>query len=370
MKNKTLFLSMALIAASICVNANEVTGSCASFIQANDAYSFQEDSVYLINKAAEAITVDGVAESAWAKAFPRVLSKVASENASVIINLDNYPQSEAEGHATYRALWTLNEQGDGGVYMFISIKDNMIRYQNPGYQWENDAIELFFAKDRGESKKQIIIPAMIGTPEPTHPAALDFESGSAKGSQADYAVFGYDAQNWDATLFNWAMKKTTDGWDLEVYMDKDIVTNGNSETNYGLDKMFAGDVNLDIAGENQNSAGLYIRESILAMLGNNNNGWNVSTYYGYFKMVDQPNAVELPKSSDFNAVYSSDRNEIKISSSALVSSVEVYNVAGQVIPSRYSNSTVSLPAMKQGIYVIQAKDHSGNKLGIQKIVVY
>ena len=119
MKIKTLYFSMALLATSTFVNAQD-TGSCASFIQINmDAHSLQADSIYLINKTTADINVNAVAESAWDKALPRVLTKIGRENQSVTYDLANFPQSEAEGYATFKALWN-----DNGVYMFISVKDN------------------------------------------------------------------------------------------------------------------------------------------------------------------------------------------------------------------------------------------------------
>ncbi len=367
MKNKTLFLSMALLTASICANANEITGSCAKYLEANEAYSFQADSIYKINKAPAdvTITVDAVAEKAWEAAFPKVLSKVASENDGVIINLDNYPQSEAEGHATYRALWTEN-----GVYMFISVKDNNVTYQSPAYQWENDGIEFFFAKDRGESFKQIIIPAMVGLTGPGQPVALDFESGSEEGSDPDYNVFGFDPQNWDETTFNWAIKKTAVGFDMEVYMDKDIVTNGNSETHYGKDKLFAAEINYDFAISKQDGNGLYVRQGILALLGNNNNGWRTSDYYGYFKMVDEPNAVNIPKDAKFSANYNATNKELNITSGSSISSVVLYNMAGQVVSTMNNKVNMSVSNLSNGIYMVKAKDQAGNELGVLKVVLY
>ena len=371
MKIKTLYFSLAFFAASMSVNAqngSDPIGHCASYIQTNPAYSLQADSIYKINKTTADITVDAVAEGAWANAFPRVLSKVGQENASVIVNLDNYPQTEAYGHATFKALWT-----DNGVYMYITVKDNEIRYQNPTSPWENDGIEFFFAKKPGDGLKQIIVPAMVGTTDGSqYPAALDFESGSAVGSNPAYQIFGYDANNWDASTFRFAIRKTTVGFDIEVYMDKDIVTNGNSSTNYGLDKMFAGDINYDFAGNTQNSntPPLYVREGILAMLGNNNNGWATSAYYGYFKLVNEVNGINTPKDAKFSAIYNSDNKEIKITSSSLISTVAVYNVSGQVMPSKYNNESVSVSGLKKGVYMVKAQDVTGNCLGVQKVVLY
>jgi len=377
MKNKTLYFSMALLVASVLVNAQTtgggdplVSGSCAGYIQFNDALSLQADSIYLINKTTHEIEIDALPESAWDAAFPRVLSKIAREpNDKInILNLDNYPQTEADGHATFRALWT-----EDGVYMYITVKDNKIRYQNPTYQWENDAIELFFAKARGEGFKQVIIPAMVGTTDDIfYPAPLDFETGSDVGSDPDYKVFGYDFNNWDASVFYWAIRRTTIGYDMEIYLDKDIVTNGNSTTHFGLNKMFAGDVNYDIAGErqNNNTPPLYVRECILSMLGNSNRGYTSSASYGYFKMVDEPSGIHAPKSARFDAIYNNNSKEIRISSTALVSSVVVYSLSGQALPTVYNNASISVSQFSQGIYFIEAKDQAGNNLGVQKVVIY
>jgi hypothetical protein len=374
MKTKTLYFSMALLA-SISVNAQTtgggdplVTGSCAGYIEFNEATSLQADSIYEINRAKAEITVDGVAEAAWNNAFPRVIRKIAREPNDYVnvLNLDNYPQTEAYAHATYRALWT-----DNGVYAFITVKDSKVRYQNPVYQWENDAIELFFAKAPGEGFKQVIIPAMVGTTnELLYPAPLTFESGSANGSNADYKVFGFDNNNWDESTFHWAIKKNADGYDMEIYMDKDIVTNGNSTTHYALNKIFAGDVNLDIAGESQNGDGIYIREVILCMLSNSNHAYATSANYGYFKLVDKPTGVINPKELNFSAFYNNTNKEIEINSSVAVSTVSVYNVAGQIMPTVYSNSKVAATNLKPGAYMVKAMDQEGNNIGIQKIVVY
>lgn len=373
MKIKTLFFSMALLAVSIGVNA-QTEGSCAPYIQVNDFYSLQEDSIYLINKTAATITVDAVAESAWTGAFPRVLSKVGRENATQTVDLGNYPQTEAYGHATLRALWT-----EEGVYMFITVKDEFVRYQNPHAQWENDAIEFFFAKERGAGFKQIIIPAMVGTTNqnlidgvPMFPAPLEYESGSAAGSHPKYLVHGYDPINWDPSLFNWAIKKTAVGFDMEVYLDKDIVTNGNSETHYGLNKMFSGEIAYDVAGQRQNSndPALYVREGILNLLGNSNGGWARSSEYGYFKLVEEHTGIHTPQDAKFDAIYNAASKEINITSGSLISSVIIYNMAGQVMSTVYNNAKVSMSNLNNGIYMVKVKDLSGNDLGVQKVVLY
>lgn len=370
MKTKYFFLSLIFFLGSMAAaNAQEefdftITGSCASYIEWHNSTSLQADSIYSIQKTASEIVIDAVAEEAWNKATAKPIAKIA-HGTGVLVNLSKYPQTEAYQYAVFRALWTAD-----GVYMFISVKDEYPRYQNVGSAWENDAIEFFFAKARGESKKQIIIPCMVGTTDPSSGFdALNFESGSGKGSQPTYTVFGYDNDAWDESLFTWAIKRTTDGWDMEVYMDKDIVTNGNSSTNFGLDKVFAGDINIDVAGLSVNNS-LANREGTLCMLGNDVFEFNTSANYGYFKLVDNVQGIDTPEDVKFNASYNSDSKEIKILSSTLVSSVEVYNVAGQVIPTRFNNSTVSLLSIKQGIYLVKAKDLAGNNLGLQKIVVY
>jgi len=372
MKTKRLLIS-AFLLGTLVLNAQTepdytTTGSCASYIKINRSDYLGEDSIYHIVRTESQITVDAVAEDAWTAAVATPISHLANHPNSVL-DLSKYPQTEAYAYAVYRALWT-----DDGVYMYISVKDEYVRYNDTGWQWENDAIEFFFSKVRGETGKiQIIIPAMVGMTDPAanYPEPRDFESGSAVGSHPDYKVYGYDSENWDESLFFWAIRKTSVGWDMEVYMDKDIVTNGNSETNYGLDKTFAGDINLDIAGLTQTgSPALYVREGVLCLLGNSILEYQNSNYYGTFKLVAAPNAVNAPKTADFNVIYSSMNNEIRITSSASVSSVGVYNVAGQLIPTQYNNATVSLPLIEKGIYMIKAKDQAGNSLGVQKIVVY
>lgn len=371
MKTKKLLFSLFLVGTLVLYAQEEpdftTTGSCASYIKINRSDFLGEDSIYNIVKTGSQITVDGVAEEAWTSAVATPISHLATYPNSVI-NLDNYPQTEAYAYAVFRALWT-----DEGVYMYISVKDEYIRYNDTGWQWENDGIEFYFAKARTEGKIQIIIPAMVGMTDPAmnYPEPRDLETGSAVGSHPDYKVFGYDSEHWDESLFFWAIRKTAVGWDMEVYMDKDIVTNGNSETHYGKDKKFAGDINLDIAGLTQTgSPALYVREGTLCLLGYSNQEYASSNYYGTFKLVETPNAVDVPKSADFNAIYSSKNNEIRITSTVLVSSVEVYNVAGQLIPIRFNDAVVSLPSIDQGVYMLKAKDQAGNNLGVQKIVVY
>lgn len=364
MKIKTLYLSMVLLAASMCVNAQtvETFGTCASYIQYYPANTLQADSIYSINKTNEDITVDAIFEGAWSAAYPRVISKIQQEpgNLYAILNLDIYPQTEDYAHATYRALWTEN-----GVYMYITVKDNMIRYSNPGSAWLNDAIEFYFAKTPGEAHKQLIIPAMVGeTNAALYPPALEYESGFDHGSQEDYTIFGVDVNNWDESTFNWAIRKTAVGFDMEVFMDKDIVTNGNSNTHFGLGKMYAGDISYDIAGNSVE------REGALNMLGNSIRQFNTSVNYGYFKMVEEVNGINTPKVAKFNAIYSSDNKEITITSSSLISSVVVYNMAGQVMSTVNNNTKVSVSNLNKGIYMVKVIDMAGNNIGVQKVVLY
>lgn len=370
MKTKSLFFSLVLLLCYMGANAQEVfdfttTGSCASYIQIHNSDYLGADSMYTIVKTTSPIVVDAVAEGAWDKAVPMPITHLANWAGSAL-DLSTYPQTQAYEYGVYKALWT-----DDGVYMFISVKDQYTRYQNPGAQWENDGIEFYFAKARGQGKIQIIIPAMVGTTNPNYPAALDFESGSAVGSNPDYKVYGYST-DWDESTFKWAIKKTADGWDMEVYMDKDIVTNGNSATNYGSGNSFAGDINLDFAGLklDTNTPPVYIREGSLCLLGNSNQEYANSNNYGRFKMVDVINGVNTPKDAKFNAIYNAESKQIKITSSTLVSSVEVYNVAGQVIPTKFSNATIFVSNLNKGIYFVKAKDLTGNILGTQKVVIY
>lgn len=364
MKFRILYLSIAIFAASMCVNSQtvETFGTCASYIQFYPANSLQADSIYLINKTDEDITVDALAEGAWSAAYPRVISKIQHEpgNLYAILNLDIFPQTEEYGHATFRALWTEN-----GVYMYITVKDNMIRYNNPGSAWMNDAIEFYFAKAPGESLKQIIIPAMVGqTNAALFPPALEYESGFAHGSQEEYTVFGVDKNNWDESTFNWAIRKTAVGFDMEVYLDKDIVTNLNSETHFGLGKMYAGDIAYDIAGNSVD------REGALNMLGNSIRQFSSSANYGYFKMVNEPNGIKTPKAAKFDAIYNADNKVITIASGTAVSSVEIYNMAGQHMSTVHNNTNVSVSNFNKGIYMVKVKDLTGNNLGVQKFVLH
>jgi len=372
MKTKILFFSLVLSSASMFVNAQEVldfttTGSCASYIQWHSPQSTAAVP-YEIQKTNSAIVVDGVKEPAWDQANDMVIANILHETQTGgVLDLSKYPQTDAYAHAEYRALWTEN-----GVYMFIHVMDNHIVYQNPSYQWENDGIEFYFASAVGEGKIQVIIPAMVGLTDPTlYPAAKDFESGSATGSNPNYKVFGYDAANWDASTFNWAIKKTSDGWDLEVYMDKDIVTNGNSTTNYGKDKMFAGDINLDFAGTNQDTSTppRFVREGSLGLLGNSNQEYAGSNYYGTFKMVDNSTGFGAVNDLQFKAIYNADSKEINIKSNVKVF-VSIYNVEGQVMPITYNNETLSVSKLKKGIYIVKAVDLTGNSMGKQKLVIY
>jgi hypothetical protein len=344
------------------------TGTAAPYITYNNWYSHQADSVYMIEKTVNPIVVDGEEESAWSEANAALIKKIAHEKKlGDELDLSIYPQSEADLKTTYKAMWTTE-----GVYMFIDVKDDFVRYQNPDYQWENDGIEFYFAKAVGEGKIQIIIPAMVGTTNPASPEAKVFESGSAVGSDPAYKVFGFDAENWDETLFNWAIKKTATGYAMEVYMDKDIITNGNSDTNFGLGKMFAGDINVDEADEkqNDNDPALYIREGSLALLGNSNQEYASSNYYGTFKMVnDVTTAINTISSSDFNVFYSSANKQITIRSNSVVSAT-LYNIAGQAMTSKYMDGKMNVANLKSGIYIIYAKDANGNRVGSSKVAIF
>lgn len=341
------------------------TGSCASYIEYHNWDSHQADSIYVIEKTGDMVTVDGVADDAYNRAHARVLKKIMNERkVGETLDLSVYPQSETDLYATLKALWT-----DNGVYMFIDVKDDFVRYQNPSYQWENDAIELFFSKSRGDGFKQLIIPAMVGTTNPNYPAALDFESGSAKGSNEDYKVYGYDANNWDESVFNWAIKKTATGYAMEIYLDKDIVTNGNSETHFTDGAMFAGDVNVDEADETQDSGGLYRRESIIGMLGNSLHEYASSANYGWFKLSNTVGVKSLAKNTELNAYYNSLGKEIKIQN-ATVNTVTMHNITGQAMSVKLDNGIVPVSHLKAGVYILSGKDAAGKLVGSKKIVLF
>ena len=349
-------------------NIFTTSGTAAPYITYNNSHSLQADSEYKIEKTNKPIVVDGVEEGAWSEANAAVIKKIAHDKKlGDNLDLSAYPQSEADLKATYKALWT-----DNGVYMFIEVKDDLVRYQNPGFQWENDGIEFYFAKAVGDGKIQIVIPAMVGTTNPANPVAKDFETGSAVGSDPAYKVFGYDANNWDESTFKWAIKKTATGYNMEVFMDKDIVTNGNSATNFGLGKMFAGDINVDEADEKQNSntPALYVREGSLALLGNSNQEYAGSNNYGTFKMVDDvTTAISTLSSPDFNVFYSAANKQITIKSSNVVSAT-LYNIAGQAVSSQFTNGKMSVANIKSGIYIINAKDAFGKRVCSQKVAIF
>lgn len=375
MKTKILFLSFFLFLGVIVVaNTREelnftTIGSCASYIKWYNPNSVDDVGTYEIVNTKADIVVDAIAEEAWDKANAEVIARIAHNTGDGgVLNLSNYPQTEAYAHAVFRALWT-----DEGMYMYITVKDEYVRYQDTGWQWENDGIEFYFSKERGEGKLQIIIPAMVGMTDPdaNYPEPRELETGSAVGSHPDYKVFGYDNENWDESLFFWAIRKTTVGWDMEVYMDKDIVTNYNSSTHFGLGKTFTGDINLDIAGLKQSgSPALYVREGTLALLGNSNQEYASSNNYGYFTMVADLSAVNSPKDANFNAVYNSQSKEINIMTDYAVASTSVYNVAGQVMLTANNKLVIPVSQLQQGMYIVKTKDISGNVLGIKKLTIY
>jgi len=344
------------------------SGNCASYITYNNRFSHQADSVYAIEKTGAAITVDGVAETAWNDANATVIKKIAHEKTTgQVLNLSDYPQSETDLYAVYKAMWNNN-----GVYMLIDVKDDFVRYQNPEFQWENDGIELYFAKAVGEGKIQIIIPAMVGTTHPSKPTAKDFESGSAVGSDAAYKVFGFDANNWDESTFNWAIKKTATGYTMEIFLDKDIVTNGNSETNFGLNKMFAGDVNVDEADEKQNTntPALYVREGSLALLGNSNQEYASSNNYGWFKLVDNiATRISDLKVNDLKVIYNASEKLLVVNDGS-IASISMYNLVGQLVSKSNNENIIPVGHLQTGIYIINAKDAKGNNIGAKKIAIY
>jgi hypothetical protein len=348
------------------------TGSCASYMTINNRYSRQADSITEIELTSSPIAVDGVLDGAWSEANSYVIKKGAHETApGEVLDLSRFPTDETDLYATYRTLWNQN-----GVYMFFEVKDDYVRYQNFATQWENDGIEFYFAKAIGDGKIQIIIPAMVGTPDPAKPAALTLETGSAVGSDPDYKVFGYDDANWDASLFNWAIKKTDVGYNMEVYMDKDIVTNGNSATNYGLDKTFVGDFNIDesdltISPWPGYCDNMFIRDCSLAAMSNSNQEYANSNYYGYFKMVDKlPNTSISQKKADNNDVIYDSRNKQVLVRSSDVSSVAIYNSVGQIVKNNKNNNSFSVSNFDRGMYFIKAIDAKGNILSVKKIVIY
>jgi len=159
---------------------------------------------------------------------------------------------------------------------------------------------------------------------------------------------------------------------MEVYMDKDIVTNGNSETNFAAGETFAGDINVDEADEKQNNnePALYVRESILGMMGNYIHEYDNSTYYGWFKLANNFTGIRsIVNHPELKAWYNSTSKEVKIQNSN-VKTVVLYNMTGQAMSVSYDNGVVAVSHLNAGIYVLSAKDSAGKFVGSKKIVLY
>jgi hypothetical protein len=345
-----------------------VTGSAADYLTWNNWNSRQSDSIYEIKKTSLPITIDGVMdEEVWSKANARVIHKIAHEKkAGDVLDLDLYPQSEDDLHATFRALWN-----DDGVYMFIDVVDDLVRYQNPPFAWENDGVEFYFAKEPGLPHTQLIIPAMVGTPHPEKPAALDLETGVAAGSDPDYKVHGADA-NWDESVFHWAIKKTATGYAMEVFLDADIVTKGNSSTNFGnVGDMFAGEIAINEADtrQNTNDPALYVREVSLQLLANSNQGWAGSSQYGYFKLVAEDftsvDRFTLPLTE---LIYDMPNRQIRIRNDE-IKTVDIFNTLGQRVLRSTDSDMISVNHLLRGVYIVRAMDAKGNDIGVRKIMI-
>jgi hypothetical protein len=158
---------------------------------------------------------------------------------------------------------------------------------------------------------------------------------------------------------------------MEIYLDKDIVTNGNSEALFVNGGMFAGDINVDEADDRQNSndPALYVRESIIGMMGNSLHEYATSDNYGWFKLANTTGAKSIAKPTELNAYYNATSREIKVQNSS-VRTVALYNITGQAMSVKYDNGNVPVSHLNAGVYILSAKDSAGKFVGSKKIVLY
>jgi len=70
-----------------------------------------------------------------------------------------------------------------------------------------------------------------------------------------------------------------------------------------------------------------------------------------------------------NAYYNSSSKQIIVKNTS-VTSVMLYNIAGQAVSAKLTDGVVSASHLKNGIYILSAKDSKGIQLGSQKVVIF
>lgn len=363
MKTKILLFSTVFLACGTFLKAQikegtpdfTITGSSADYIQyANFDYK-GTDSIYYIGAASGPVVIDGNDDdAAWVNSNTAVINKALNEaKAGDVLNMGEFPAGRTDLYGTFRAIWN-----ESGVYMFFKVIDDHVRFQHPTEQWRNDAIEFYFSQEVASSSKlQLIIPAFVGTPAPGKPAAKAVEMGSSRSwSDPSYTVLNYNTDNWDSTLFYWAVKKTDVGYNVEVYMDKDIVTNGTSATNYGLGKTFGGDVNIDEADTVQTTVSdtdptlVYDRERSLGLLSYSNQEYANANYYGWFKFVAGTSVPTSTKPA--SGAYYNENGVVLLNATA--ASVKIYNISGKLVAQGAKVSQISVAGLPKGVYFVNS----------------
>ena len=115
------------------------------------------------------------------------------------------------------------------------------------------------------------------------------------------------------------------------------------------------------------------REQIFAWNADWSRNWGFTDYYGIAnfksKLITSSNTISEESNTDFNVFYSPANKQITIKSSNVFSAT-LYNIAGQAMSSQFINGKMSVANMKSGIYIINAKDASGNRVGSKKVAIF
>jgi hypothetical protein len=106
------------------------------------------------------------------------------------------------------------------------------------------------------------------------------------------------------------------------------------------------------------------------MMGNYIHEYDNSTFYGWFKMVDNTTGIDkISKAPGLDAYYSASAKQILVKNSS-VATVTLYNITGQAVSAEFKDGVIAVSHLKNGVYILSAKDKSGNRLGSQKLVIF
>jgi len=156
-----------------------------------------------VSKVSSVPIVDGKLDPIWENITNIPMEKYVFEDPAGVLDLSG----------SFRLLW-----GNNNLYLFISIKDDIIRYDNP-HSWECDGIELYF--DGDNSKMDVY--------DGQNDIHLRFQYPDKDIGDIDLEFGNGLSWEFDTSKIHFTKADTEDGWNLEISISLDALRIGNWE---------------------------------------------------------------------------------------------------------------------------------------------